>query len=265
MALSDDQSVPDDVPIPRDLHGVVWRYLRGGQHHPLHHHADEVEFNLILAGHASYLINGHRYLAQAGDLLWMPAGVSHVLISPDGAYDSWVVIQRGGISPSVGIHGQGKGGASRRLPRRTAAALAGLCAIIAEHADDPASFNGGLRLLTAATWRAFAAAAANTAATVDPSVERAVRLLAENPTASLELAARTAGLSQRRMARLFRSQLGLAPAEVRSRIRLDRAIELHRSGRPLLAAAKEAGFGSYVQFYRIHVRVFGSSPRTGAR
>jgi AraC-like DNA-binding protein len=64
------------------------------------------------------------------------------------------------------------------------------------------------------------------------------------------------------ISRRFHDDLGTTLSDFRSRLRLLRFIQAVDDGVPsLLAAALDAGFGSYSQCHRIFQRSFGCTPR----
>jgi AraC-like DNA-binding protein len=105
-----------------------------------------------------------------------------------------------------------------------------------------------------------------------PAVVKAAQLLANDPAmTSAELGARLR-LSASRMARVFKSEMGVSLVEYRNRLRLERFTTLlDQSGDNLLEAALQAGFGSYAQFHRVFLELRGTTPgkflraRAGAR
>jgi AraC-like DNA-binding protein len=70
------------------------------------------------------------------------------------------------------------------------------------------------------------------------------------------------GLSAPHLSRLFNTQMGLSITRFRNQQRLQRFVRLYGNGRrtTALAAAHEAGFGSYAQFYRVFRQETGRSP-----
>ena len=48
-----------------------------GQIQAVHTHADADKFYLVLSGKARMVVGEQQILAQAGDLVWCPAGLSH--------------------------------------------------------------------------------------------------------------------------------------------------------------------------------------------
>ena len=75
-----------------------------------------------------------------------------------------------------------------------------------------------------------------------------------------ELAARL-GLSESCLSRAFKSEMGFSVSQYRGRLKLERFFALvdRRRGN-LLAAALDAGFGSYAQFHRVFRAVLGKTP-----
>jgi AraC-like DNA-binding protein len=95
-----------------------------------------------------------------------------------------------------------------------------------------------------------------------PWLESVLRALEEDPRASGDALARQLSISPGHLARSFKAEMGLSLVEYRHRRLLDRFLcALQRGDGNLLAAALEAGFGSYTQFHRIYKKTFGSSPR----
>ena len=96
---------------------------------------------------------------------------------------------------------------------------------------------------------------------VHPAVERAARLLRAAPEMSVSDLAREAGLSQTRLARVFRAEIGMKLTEYRTDQKLELVDSLMRTRKvTLTAAALEAGFGSYSQFYRAFQARRGRAP-----
>lgn len=95
-----------------------------------------------------------------------------------------------------------------------------------------------------------------------PIVKRALRLLEQNPSSTGESLARELSISASYLARSFKSEMGVSLVEFRNRRLMERFFSsLDRGQGNLLAAALEAGFGSYTQFYRVYRKMFGKSPR----
>jgi len=94
-----------------------------------------------------------------------------------------------------------------------------------------------------------------------PVAVKAAQLLASDPAMTgAELGARF-GLSASRMARVFKSEMGVSLVEYRNRLRLERfSTLLDRRGDNLLDAALGAGFGSYAQFHRVFLELRGTTP-----
>ena len=89
------------------------------------------------------------------------------------------------------------------------------------------------------------------------------RLLRADPSVGdLTDLARRVGLSPSHLSRLFTAQMGLSICRFRNQQRLDRFMRLYRHGwaTTALAAAHEAGFGSYAQFHRVFRQETGRNP-----
>ncbi len=128
---------------------------------------------------------------------------------------------------------------------------------------DDTLFNVGLSYLLLGAWQAFADSDDVVGGDVHPAVDRVARLLHANPGAGhLADLARTVGLSPSHLSRLFKMQMGLSISRFRNQQRLQRFLRLYGNGRrtTALAAAHQAGFGSYAQFYRVFRQEAGRHP-----
>jgi AraC family carnitine catabolism transcriptional activator len=108
-----------------------------------------------------------------------------------------------------------------------------------------------------------------TAAThVDPALQRVVAIMAqavEEPLSCAQIA-RRAGLSMRRMQRLFEKARGTTPVRHYQFIRLTKAHALlQQTDLSVTEIAVSAGFGSLEHFCRVYRRQFGCRPRDDRR
>lgn len=118
------------------------------------------------------------------------------------------------------------------------------------------------QLLALAPKEAASAAADSAPSPAATIATRVVALLHEDGAQSRgELAARL-GVSVSVLSRAFKSEMGLSVAQYRSRLRLERFLTLvEPRGGNLLAAALDAGFGSYAQFHRVFRSALGMTPK----
>jgi AraC-like DNA-binding protein len=99
-----------------------------------------------------------------------------------------------------------------------------------------------------------------------PIVRRVLDAFRADPQKSGERIARELGISPGYLARTFKQAMGMSLVEYRNRWRLERfASVLEQNGRTLEQAAREAGFGSYAQFHRVHRQLTGAAPRERLR
>lgn len=261
--------------LPRSLEGNLWRYRNLGRANAMHHHA-ELEFNLITAGSGLYLLKNRRYQIRRGDLLWLFPAQEHVLIEQTADFEMWVgvcqpkTVRRIATDPAAAVLLQKDppGEYCRRLSQPALERLETMFAEIAATPDRPGLFNAGLAYACLGAWRQFEQAANVPVHDVHPAVERAARLVRNenNPLRLAELA-QQAGLSAHRLSRLFKQQTGIALVDFRNRRRIEKFLQIYGTGQrmTMLAAALEAGFGSYAQFHRIFRRVTGQAPRQRQR
>jgi AraC-like DNA-binding protein len=99
-----------------------------------------------------------------------------------------------------------------------------------------------------------------------PPIDRRVRMVIEalqgDPAARSSLAelAELAGLSQSRLAHLFRHDVGLPVRQYRLTLRMEEALREIAAGASLSRAAYAAGFADPAHFCRICKRMFGRAP-----
>ena len=151
----------------------------------------------------------------------------------------------------------------RRVAQQDLRRMEELFAELVEVRDQPSLLNAGLSYALLHAWRSFERAAEVPVCDVHPAVERAARLIRDSSTAlCLDELAHHAGLSAARLSRLFKEQTGFAMVDFRNRLRIQRYLEIYRTGQRLtiLDSALEAGFGSYAQFHRVFKNVLGCSP-----
>jgi AraC-like DNA-binding protein len=95
-----------------------------------------------------------------------------------------------------------------------------------------------------------------------PVVVGTLRLLAKDPSLGGKELADALRLSLSRLARVFKTEMGLSLVEYRNRLRLERFdVLVDERGDNLLDAALAAGFGSAAQFHRVFRALRGQSPR----
>lgn len=261
----------------RGKHGTLWRYRAMPPRETTHSH-DELEFNLVIRGTVSYLVDGRRHDLQPRSLLWLFPAHEHLLVRPSPDAAMWIGVLRrsalAGLSPRLAaiLRADAPGGPiHRRLPAAPAHWLHQLASAlerIRAPADrpDPDAFSTGLLHLVATAWESFAAAGdgPGPGAPLHPAVAETMRLLDAGDDRPLAVLARVAGLERSVLSRRFRRDTGLTIADYRTRCRLERFSELADGRRSLLEAALAAGFGSYAQFHRVFTRAHGRTPRDAA-
>ncbi|WP_160115065.1 helix-turn-helix domain-containing protein [Bryocella elongata] len=257
--------------IPSNQEGALWRYAHAASANRRHTHA-ELELNLVTHGYGTYFVGARRYRIRRGDLIWLFPAQEHVLFEQSADFSMWVaVFRRKSIRAAATTEASRallqkdlETGASRRLLGDDMQRLEVLLRELSADGTGPDVLNAGLRYAMLLAWQSFERATGMGTHDLHPAVERAAKLLREDPeTASLPRIARRSGLSAARLSRLFKAQTGYALTDFRSRVRLDRFLELYGAGHRLsmLDAALSAGFGSYPQFHRVFTRIMGRSPR----
>jgi AraC-like DNA-binding protein len=214
-----------------------------------------------------------RYELTPGTLTWLFPGQDHVLVDESPDHELWWAVFRpslvartadAGHAPALLQHDPVRQ-FSRRLDAGLVARLGALLREVrgAEETDD-ALLNAGLAYLLLFAWRAFLDSEEVVAGVdVHPAVETVARRLRADPDAGdLATLARAAGVSASHLSRIFKAQTGVSITRFRNQRRLERFMLLYGRGRrtTAIAAALEAGFGSYAQFYRVARAETGARP-----
>ena len=262
----------DDLGIRAGLHGRVMRHRASDVRPRAHRHA-ELEVDLIVRGTASYLLGDRRYALTPGTLTWLFPGQDHVLVDESSDHELWWAVFRPALVAEIATTRHARplleqdpvGQFSRRLESGRVRRLSALFHEVqdAETVDD-VLLNTGLAYLLSLAWRAFLDSD-DVVEGVDlhPAVETVARMLRADPNAGdLGALARAARLSSSHLSRIFKEQTGVSISRFRNQQRLQRFLRLYGTGRrtTALAAAHEAGFGSYAQFHRVFREQAGRMP-----
>jgi AraC-like DNA-binding protein len=264
--------VIDDLGIRAGLDGRVVRHTVGDVRPRAHRHA-ELELNLVVRGTASYLLGDRRYALTPGTLTWLFPGQDHLLVDESSDHELWWAVFRPALVARIATTEQARplleadpaGQFSRRLDSDRVRRLGALFheVRVAETVDDVLA-NSGLAYLLSFAWRALLDSA-DVVEGVDlhPAVETVARMLrADSDAGDLTALARAAGLSPSHLSRSFKEQTGVSITRFRNQQRLQRFLLIYGRGRrtTALAAALEAGFGSYAQFHRVFREQTGRTP-----
>ena len=228
------------------------------------HHHPELEFDLVLKGAGSLVLDERSYALKPGTLIWLVPGQRHRLVRSPGL-EMWVV----SIRPELLEAGQIAELAAAPLhilPGEELIDLDRLLSQVAQDSDQPAVYNAGIAYLTLRAWRASRASPAARTRPMHPAVARALMKLGESSAAvSLSELAEAAGVAAPYLSRLLIEHTGRSFVDWRNRIRLDRFMDFYRPGANLLDAALGAGFGSYARFHHIFSEIIGCAPSEWAR
>lgn len=260
----------EQLSMPAGQFGYVTRFAPHGKGLRPHVHA-ELELNLAYKGEATYIVDGRRVQISPRTLLWLFPDQNHALVDANPDFEAWVVVfgtqltKQAGAEPDHAMLNTADPGdvLCRSLPLNSANWLDQLFAELDRTNNAPESSNAGLYYALLSAWSHYVNTARLTFDEVHPAVERAVQLLQHsNPLPDLADTAQQVGLSDSRLCRLFRQQVGVSMVDFRNRVRIDRFLQHYGKGQRfnMLEAAYEAGFGSYAQFYRVFNQVMGCTP-----
>jgi AraC-like DNA-binding protein len=262
----------EDLGVRSGLNGRVVRHRVGDVRPRAHRHA-ELEVNLVVRGTACYLLGDRRYALTAGTLTWLFPGQDHVLVDESVDHELWWAAFRPSLVAQIAttrhaaplLEENPVGPFSRRLDSGRVRRLSALFQEVqdAETVDD-VLVNTGLAYLLSFAWQAFLDSD-DVVEGIDlhPAVEMVAGMLrAERDAGDLTALAGAACLSPSHLSRIFKEQTGVSISRFRNQQRLQRFLRLYGRGRrsTALAAALQAGFGSYAQFYRVFREQMGRSP-----
>ena len=267
---------------PTTVEGTIWPYIpQYGT--PLHFHP-QVEFLVMLRGHARARIGHAVHEVYAGQLVWQLPGIEHELTDISAGCDFRVVQVEPDLCAEVG--GRVIGGVRAPTPAANsfsswARALGWLVAgrpVVELKRSDLDRIRDYCEL-TCADERSTAEQSAARLRGSFESAWRATRddhddlkpnsivqlaccMLLEDPALERAAVSRALGVSESYLSRRFRAELGVSFLEQRSRLRVTHfATQVARARRSCLDAALLAGFGSYSQLHRVFAQVVRLSPR----
>jgi len=232
------------------------------------HRHPELEANLVLSGHGTYLVGDRLVPFAAGSVVWLFPGQDHCVVRASADLRTIIAVWRRELIRGCGLGATAlaqddpAGTWSRTLPTARFRAELALCREVA--AAQGGAADAGLAWLLHRLWDDYHAAPVGAGpGDLHPGVALVARLLADPACDDIPLPALAtrAGLSPDHLGRLFRRQLGCTPVDYRQRRRLDRFLGTLKPGQSVLAAALAAGFGSYAQFHRVFRRHLGVGPR----
>ncbi|HVU04007.1 MAG TPA: AraC family transcriptional regulator [Polyangiaceae bacterium] len=235
------------------------------------HFHDELEIHFVERGRVTFLLSEGRLLAGPGTLLVIPPRRDHVVIETSKDARRWMLLSRSRAARAV-LPRDGQdlflGRAARErhavLRARDALSLRQTLREIHDERGEAASLrNAALSFVLARAFSLFLRAGESPElAALSPAVERAVELLRAGDRPSLGALARSVGMSEAHLSKLFSAELGTSITDYRNRVALERFVDVYGDGTraSLLEAALDAGFGSYPQFHRVFKKHFGYGP-----
>jgi len=258
------------ISFPAGRRGVAWRFPRRDgtiPHQFSPHQHEELEANLVTAGRMTYFVNGQRVEVQEGSLIWLFPEQEHMLVDHENL-TMWIMVFRSDLVeemimrvPALATRDPGEV-MMRQLPDRCVRLLDTIAQELAVGFQPLQCHDLGLAWWLASAWNAFERGEADDAGPLHPSIARAMSLLREEPTRDLKTLAVQSGLSPSQLSRLFKRQAGLSITDFRNRLRLESFFSKSNGNgnKTMLAAALDAGFGSYAQFNRVFRKQMGCSP-----
>lgn len=233
---------------------------------PLHYHATQ-EFYLILNGSCRLLMNNSLHLMKRGTLVWLMPKQLHVLC--EQSFDCLFAI--GSMTPAF----LKKTELETFLPRESK---------FFELSESEVAFVEELLRVKPKRGTPFARHAAWFGigyvlhilhkepnvhkSDLHPGLEKVIsRLHVEKEKTPNSELAKLAGMSEEKLLRQFRKELGVSLTAYRNKQLVQRFLSIYGEGKVhnITEAAFLAGFGSYAQFYRVFTRTEGYTPRAYQR
>lgn len=250
------------IPLAPGVNGAVWNYRFSGQWWPRHQH-DELEFNLVRSGNATYLVGNRPTTLARGQIVWLHPDQEHHLIQQSTDFHMWIAILK--PTPEVLKLHIPRDPPICRVEMTKFRWLDRLCSELSQDGD-PQTINAGLAyLFTEAILSGSAGKLIPESPTAHPAVLATIRTLEHDSSNELADLAIAVKMSPDRLTRLFRRELGVTLVAWRTRCRLEAVLRLIDRNHSWLQAAFSVGFGSYSQFHRAFTHHFGVSPRTWAK
>ena len=266
-----------DLPKDREFEAGIWYTTPCSTWYPAHYH-DELELNLVIRGHAVIRVADQELTLRAGALLWLAPGQSHAMVGISPDYAMWVVSLRPDAvrevekSSGARLSDRARSWGECRVSAERFRALGSLLSSSPSHGRAAEQNGLSRRILASAieTWRAHERLRSTSnadyrAASHGPheAIVRAEALLrATDAKVPLAALARSCGVSESRLSHIFKAQLGLSVVQFQNHFRVQDVIAKLGRGdsHTMLAAALDAGFGSYAQFHRAFRQVVGYGP-----
>jgi AraC-like DNA-binding protein/quercetin dioxygenase-like cupin family protein len=235
----------------------VWKYADAvGGRRPRHFHA-EPEVNLVLRGSATFGVGDRTVRVTSGELLAFPPGVDHALLGASTDLYLYAVGLEPGYSATVLAERRNAVGPCHVT--LAGAELAGVMDRAAAIVD-----RVGAEQLAAELWERLhwlgARSAIARSSDLHVLTRRTLKLVSEEPERGLDALAHELRTHSSEVSRHFHRDVGLTLVRYRTRLRLLRLMQLVDSGRELMSAASDAGFGSYSQCHRAFHAELGCAP-----
>ena len=259
----------ENLAIPENSIGKLW--FSDSPNLDYFHQHDELECNIVCNGRGSYIVQDKLIELEASTIVWLFPGQEHLMLNTSADFALWILV----IRPSY-LRQSCVTRSSQTLLERNPAGL------FVRHIDhsafnkldvickDGVAAEGNLDLHNAimghllhVSWDSFLKGSViPLKQNIHPIINQIARRMVNEDVESLHTLAKEVGLSAETVSRLFKKQTGISFSRYRNRCRLDRFLHLYGDGYALtmLDAAREAGFGSYAQFYRVFSEMMKQSP-----
>ena len=253
------------------LDGKVW-YMRKRTSQTFAPHVHrELEFNIVTAGHAEYIVKGRKFSLTPNTLIWLFPNQKHVLINASENFEMFIGVFKPKLLKLLVKNGADKTLISldykenepKQIEDFEAKNFINVLKDITSINSDNTFYNSYLSTICLKTWYIFKNTANKSISQKIPEViEKCLHIL-DNPQnkMTLESISEDLGYSPSQISRLFKQHTGTSIVDFRNKKRLDYVANVMASEKMnITKVAFDAGFGSYAQFHRIFKEYFGYSP-----
>lgn len=263
MTQAPGSKVATPAPMRALALGDARRTVAGARFEVDHWHED-IEFNLVVKGGGSYVLDERSHVLKPGTLVWLVPGQRHRLQRSPGL-EMWVVAVRAHLLDQDTLAVLAAQPA-RQLPGEDLLDLDRLLSQVAQDSDEPAVYDAGIAYALQRAVRASRDRPPAALREMHPAVARSLLVLRRRGAeVSLSELASAASVTAPYLSRLLVEHTGRSFVDWRNRVRLDRFIAAYRPGANLLDIALGAGFGSYARFSAVFNELVGCGPGEWAR
>jgi AraC-like DNA-binding protein len=257
--------------LSKEKDGDCWVYALGEKFKQYQEHThEELEVNIIISGHATYLISGKKYHLKENSHCWLFPNHPHLLLNASVDFKMWVAVFKKSLLQRLVLDGAD--------PRLLMESFLGR--VVNENvkkendqlipafeetnrlSGERALHNSSIALLCLKVWKCFESGKKAHSISISVEIQKALQLIQQKKHLSLDELSLKLNMSPSNLSRLFKKEIGLNVSHYKQKVSLEHFMSLWQNSPDIniLKACLESGFGSYAQFYRVFSQNFGYGP-----